>query len=471
MRRAAAFMLLFLLSLGALGGASAYLTRDACDLRGELLLGDRADAAGVAVRERTVLSGHMAWSAQYSAGDAAVSAQNAWTISDAAAAPSPAPGLGTYSEPFGASWEIRGEEDVPGGTAEEIYAALTDLGAESAVFSLDSFTDSVPLPLTFTNCLDAAAETAMREALAGRFRVPAADGMDVIASCVNHGQYCRFSIRPADSTVMAFRVYADSVYAPDGYLYFTLDAAMDGERPDGSLLPGGGWGIWRVQCTPAPGTDTSAPGWWNEDVRAVPDMATLEAVFTPGQDWDGASLGLSGDGEYVLLTTREADGIWLSVLDAASGARLRRSVLFPAGSGADELPSCSSGPGWAVFRSGDLAAALTQSGPDFTEALRTETGDSALYAPFSRLGGHVLPGAEAGCAYHGGRVWLLRQFTITGESAKDYRRVCVLTAYDSGGMCYAELITDPATSYYGRENHAAELSSAWSLAITGDEEQ
>lgn len=114
MRRAAAFMLLFLLALGALGGASAYLTRDAYDLRGELLLGDRADAAGVAVRERTVLSGHMAWSAQYSAGDAAVSAQNAWTISDAAAAPSPAPGLGTYSEPFGASWEIRGEEDVPG---------------------------------------------------------------------------------------------------------------------------------------------------------------------------------------------------------------------------------------------------------------------------------------------------------------------------------------------------------------------
>ena len=162
MRRAAAFMLLFLLALGALGGASAYLTRDACDLRGELLLGDRADAAGVAVRERTVLSGHMAWSAQYSAGDAAVSAQNAWTISDAAAAPSPAPGLGTYSEPFGASWEIRGEEDVPGGTAGEIYAALTDLGVESAVFSLDSFTDSVPLPLTFTNCLDAAAETAMR---------------------------------------------------------------------------------------------------------------------------------------------------------------------------------------------------------------------------------------------------------------------------------------------------------------------
>ena len=38
-------------------------------------------------------------------------------------------------------------------------------------------------------------------------------------------------------------------------------------------------------------------------------------------------------------------------------------------------------------------------------------------------------------------------------------------------MCYAELITDPATSYYGRENHAAELSSDWSLAITGDEEQ
>ena len=48
MRRAAAFMLLFLLALGALGGASAYLTRDACDLRGELLLGDRAGAAGVA---------------------------------------------------------------------------------------------------------------------------------------------------------------------------------------------------------------------------------------------------------------------------------------------------------------------------------------------------------------------------------------------------------------------------------------
>lgn len=146
----------------------------------------------------------------------------------------------------------------------------------------------------------------MREALAGRFRVPAADGMDVIASCVDLGRYCRFSIRPADSTVMAFRVYADSVYAPDGYLYFTLDAAMDGERPDGSLLPGGGWGVWRVQCTPAPGTDTSASGWWNENVRAVPDMAALEAVFTPGQDWDGASLGLSGDGEYVLLTTREA---------------------------------------------------------------------------------------------------------------------------------------------------------------------
>lgn len=170
---------------------------------------------------------------------------------------------------------------MPGGTAGEIYAALTDLGVESAVFSLDIFTDSVPLPLTFTNCLDAAAETAMREALAGRFRVPAADGMDVIASCVDLGRYCRFSIRPADSTVMAFRVYADSVYAPDGYLYFTLDAAMDGERPDGSLLPGGGWGVWRVQCTPGPRHGTSASGWLERKREGSADLAALEAVLHP----------------------------------------------------------------------------------------------------------------------------------------------------------------------------------------------
>ena len=68
------------------------------------------------------------------------------------------------------------------------------------------------------------------------------------------------------------------------FLFYAYEADTDGDfvrRLDGSMLPGGGWGVWRVPCE-------------GEGEERLPDFSRAELVVPMDWGWEGACLGLSG---------------------------------------------------------------------------------------------------------------------------------------------------------------------------------
>ena len=158
------------------------------------------------------------------------------------------------------------------------------------------------------------------EALAERFRLPT-EGLTLRVDCVQN---------PANDTIQlnfsipGLEEHCASVYAPSGGLYFSFDMRSEGERLSGELLPGGGWGVWRVRCTPESGADTSSERWWmSEDIDYTCEPDTLERVCAFSGDWELHALRLSGDGGRVLLTGVRDGALSLRALDAVTGETLQ----------------------------------------------------------------------------------------------------------------------------------------------------
>ena len=283
--------------------------------------------------------------------------------------------------------------------------------------------------------------TSAKDALDGLFRIPLEDGWLVKASCGNG----EFSLLPDSSLFDAVRMFSDSVFTPDGYIYFSIAAfAVEGEGTlrelSGALTPGGEWGVWRVKCTLAPGTDTSENRWWTKDgVYVTPDVSTLESVCG-----DHGTLGLSGDGKYVLLATEASGSLRLEVFDAASGERVQS--LEP---GVEpSMLSFHSGEGWVVLDCGGEVMALTQTDAGFETVLRCATDDSRLYA----LTRAMYYEDSGDYVYDGERIWRLEQALFDSERQYEYRRAYLLVGYGGEGMDYVELLTDAVTARHSDES-------------------
>ena len=208
----------------------------------------------------------------------------------------------------------------------------------------------------------------------------------------------------------------------------------------GAMTPGGEWGVWRVKCTLAPGTDTSENRWWTKDgVYVTPDVSTLESV-----SGDYGTLGLSGDGKYVLLATEASGSLRLEVFDAASGERVQslETGVEPS------MLSFHSGEGWVVLDCGGEVMALTQTDAGFETALRCATDDSRLYA----LTRAMYYEDSGDYVYDGERIWRLERALFDSERRYEYRRAYLLVGYGGEGMDYVELLTDAVTARHSDES-------------------
>ena len=158
------------------------------------------------------------------------------------------------------------------------------------------------------------------------FRVPMSEGEYCTATLQSEGGGYSFSLYPEDGS--GSMLSSASVFAPGGYIYFGFDLLdSGGERPDGSLLPGGDWGVWRIPCVRLDG-ETPEGRWWTEDFIGEYDYSGLELVWSPPGDFTRITLELSDDGERVYAFTREDAGLYINVLDAASGECTGRTLVL-----------------------------------------------------------------------------------------------------------------------------------------------
>lgn len=164
--------------------------------------------------------------------------------------------------------------------------------------------------------------------------------------------------------------YTSSCAEADGDLYLLLtDFRWGGhgqkaETLSPELLPGGGWGIFRIPCSPGDEGGLEADLSAAERVLALPEG--YEGLISAGEAGELLMLGLEG-GEYALR-----------VLDTASGALSEPVSLAEAR--ADEF-----GSGAEIFYSGGLLAAVDNG--TLIAALR----EDGSFRPFMSCGTDALP--------------------------------------------------------------------------------
>lgn len=145
---------------------------------------------------------------------------------------------------------------------------------------------------------------------------------------------------PGETTVLVstpseyeLAVSASGVYAADGYMYYVLLlSGEDGRQFDASLLPGGGWGVWRFDCE-SEGEGASERWCVDDQAKISVSMDSAENVLPLAGNASAAKLFLSYDGEAVLLFTAESGELWLTTYNVSSG-EARRERLIDAGEAA-----------------------------------------------------------------------------------------------------------------------------------------
>lgn len=355
--RAVAFFLIFVLALGffCAGGGLLWARRNGLALSGELALGERGGAEGAKLALRAALEGHLVWDAEYSPATGSTESAARWQLArEDLYEPDDSPTLSLASMSYVCSWagslpeSLAGASDDPANgrflsywlepAYQRFLADARASGLRDREYPLGDFSDRVPLGAF------ASGGVSGTEALAERFRLPA-EGLTLRVDCVQN---------PANDTIQlnfsipGLEEHCASVYAPSGWLYFSFDMRSEGERLSGELLPGGGWGVWRVRCTPESGADTSSERWWmSEDIDYTCEPDTLERVCAFSGDWELHALRLSGDGGRVLLTGVRDGALSLRALDAVTGETLQD---LPLGVEGGYVEGIYDGEGWAVFQ-------------------------------------------------------------------------------------------------------------------------
>ena len=510
MKRAYAFILLSAFALALVAGMSAY----AWALAGRLEIdrsaayGEPSAVSGAAVRIRSQTGGHMVFDSLYYPGSGACDTSARWSMPEFNAYNYDAeylyrtddlPAMAVIPSGFNAIWSgesgNRPVADHP--VYQEIFDSLMDSHPDGEPFNaevlLNDYTDRLPLLLNsrgiyapggeayYLSSYVPGLEEALSVPLPGEVRLRAS------YTVLDNGQ-ASMTLSPADGGMsVSFSVDVSggsSVFAPCGYMYFVFDARTGTgmELLDGSGLPGGDWGVFRVECGPATGVDTASERWWaSENLELVSSLDGIENVLAMGGDWDGAALDLSYDGNYVLLYTLSGGAIRLTAVDAASGAQTDSFELFTA----QELEEQRFG----TLRE-SLAARHSADGSVFV--LRAYSGDNGLAAAYGFSGGEFsfrfklpmelqyapdwFPDDETGTFYDGnatdflycgGKLYVLydvyTRFSNTDGEDYGYSGEGVLwravTACGPGGVEYAEWFRLPGSVRFG----GSEVTSGFAL--------
>ena len=462
-RQARIFISAAALALALLIAANAYVSASAGNytVDGEVVYGQRADAAGVELGLRVVEREHVVIDAEYSAGSGDTRAGGSWSL--------PAIRYGSDTEEVAfAECGIerstgRSRSSGPGtddpyvlAVWEAIKDEAGDAAEYDAVLELSAVTDTLPLALAFGTGDDAVT-------IYGLLDIPLYDWLSV---------YVR--LRPGRITIS--RRYptilpdADvcSVRAGD-WLYFfpMIRNSTDGALLDGSLLPGGDWGLLRIRY-PAGGK---------------PDAASLESVCVTGPDLNDVRLFLSGDGRRVLLVTAGSGGHVLTAIDAAGGEVIQSTELvsrdaFKEGMAAADYRGCSriefcDGEGWAVFRNLDLVVPLTFDGTEYTVYPAVDAGPTTPGAAIAAIEGayyYYSRGSAAAAAFDGERLAVAQSISIRtpydpdDPSDQTVHGDCILlSVFENGALAYSEWLDAPLTDQYSMYNPQLRLT----LSIDG----
>ncbi len=427
MRKHIAFFAVFVLAIAFFAGCTVYFSVSTFTFleSGEVPLGERSDAEGLEISSTVEIAGKYSFTGVYDpAAGVSTGTYDEWNLFPSQR------GRGSfrvYASVFTASEDT----DVP--AYREIFLDYMEnrssAANETRVYRLNDFTDTVPLSADFGALnapegegrgYNAAISEALPVPLPGDvyLTVTYGGGLDLDSS------YDTLDIISSCTSVLS-----------EGWLYFVLQVRGEdgsrfaGELLDGSLLPGGDWGVFRMPC---------------ED--GTPDLAAIENVLVLGRDWDDARLAENFDGSLVYLLTERDSGVELTVLDAALGDTVQSFTLFTP----EELESrfsrlggmsISSSPEGTVFSLYYLYAAVfaLEDGrlaesfrfvpevPPTPDWVSEEGGE--LY--FSNTDIDHVPG--------GGRCASIYELMyLEPDNEDDAARVWAVAVYEDGEMAYAE---------------------------------
>lgn len=322
-RKGYAFAALSVLTLVFLALASVFLRLelDKYTLTGEVLAGERAAASGFGVKLSATMRGHIAWELDYSAANGGCETRSGWELDRTHPAdleqssetwrdddPLTASGeLVEYIEWDSAAAfeaEFDGKPEMRA-LAEELRARLS--GAEPLVrlsFPLSDYYDFVPLSF---DAGELAVSGGVSAAEVFRVPVPEDDRLDADVHHTN-GMY-KFG-----TFIAGINVRSESVLGSDGYLYFVPEVRDEnGELFSGELLPGGGWGVYRIPC----------------DGESI-DFSRAENIFPLPEGWEAAGLELSADGGTQFVLIDMEGGLDMALLDLDTLSVTQTMRVLPA---------------------------------------------------------------------------------------------------------------------------------------------
>ena len=352
----AAVALLFSIGVTVYAGATAR----SLELGGEVLYGERSEASGVSVQQNLSAREHMVWQLDWYSDDATAASDYRWTLLHTRDLPGQArtgawpPGLRIQGEVlsdqmwFSPDQPVEIDDPARTAYAAVLRDALAIYGPNrdfTYSFTLNDYTDYFPLSFSADSlsCTVDGMSQAGYSIYIEDLRVPL-DGEVTMQLEYDSGSLGSAGFRVVNGSDALAQ--SDSICTPEGYFYFVfgLRDGADFELLDGSELPGGDWGLFRMRVTNTmlvgrspngttqlfPLDEENSQGrWWAETGFEVDvDAGNIENVCDLGRDWDAAWLELSYDGQSVLLYTQRDGEIWLTVLDSASGEMLQSERLF-----------------------------------------------------------------------------------------------------------------------------------------------
>lgn len=429
-RKGYAFAALSVLALVFLALASVFLRLelDKYTLTGEVLAGERAAASGFGVKLSATMRGHIARELDYSAANGECETRSSWELDRTHTAdleqssetwrdddPLTASGeLVEYIEWDSAAAfeaEFDGKPEMRA-LAEELRARLS--GAEPLVrlsFPLSDYYDFVPLSFDVGELAVSGGVSA-----AEVFRVPAPEDARLGAYVHHTGMY-KFG-----TFITGINVRSESVLGSDGYLYFVPDVRDEnGELFSGELLPGGGWGVYRIPC----------------DGESI-DFSRAENIFPLPEGWEAAGLELSADGGTLFVLIDMKGGLDMALLDLDTLSVTQTMRVLPASemaAGFDKVQRDVSSDGIA-FTWRNYAAGCSFDGERCEEVYSGSTRFEGLSERFADARFHG-QGDVMDIACSGGRLAVLRRINVSPDELpnSDYLgRPYLLLIYGEDGL-------------------------------------
>lgn len=328
----AASAALFLFALALFAGTSAYMlaVQASPNFTGESVYGDASAAEGITVTQRAVLERRVTWELSYDAGRMSGESEDGWSRDTVYNVQGRMPDVRVLSDCHYRPITDGNLNDMDEGI-RRVYDYVVEKYGEDGYgqeeIDLSEFFDTYPLTVEDWGMSLFEGNGERLYIAPGSLRIPVTEGMTANVSYSSGN----VSIIPTD-----FYIDSDSVFVPAGYIYMVAVAETSAETFE--VLDG--WSIYRLPVEDIQARELSgriyvraneSGHWWFSDGYSVMATATPEGFEHVCELPDAATvaaLDVSWDGESVLVYTEEDGALYMTVIDAATGAERQRVRLF-----------------------------------------------------------------------------------------------------------------------------------------------